>query len=499
MKTNRKNKAALIGEDRVCDSADLAGPSWISDFQTKLKSSIEWFDPSQTTVLTEASPASWTAVPSKTVVAPHILQQQADFRGSIQAWFALVRPGGYLVITVPGPRSEATVHQRAKPLRAYTLEMLIDHIEQSLEPADFTLRQLSEVGGPHFEEQEFLVAIEKAASILLRKSNADELDLPALKPLLDRDFQSRRTRIEKASTRPLDRVLVLKLDHLGDFIMGRSALELARTRFADSHLTLVVGSWNEELARAADVADEIITFDAFPRNSSLEKVDLAGRAAAFASTVSGRYDLAIDLRTDPDTRFYLENVDAALRAGLGTRAQFPFLDIFLPIDLSRHEPETAREDIIGSSAFPCQPFCTRGRFRIHCDAGDVSSRLGAVVWGPYIKLRPGHYFFEPYIDFSEPQNGILLVDIAFDCERRSARAITAQSDLRIDFHVEVPGTLFEFRIFEPESGPALGFDFFGGRLVRQGADSVLHQSEYLSLLVELVTMRMRNHGLLGEF
>jgi hypothetical protein len=265
-----------------------------------------------------------------------------------------------------------------------------------------------------------------------------------------------------------------------------------------------VGSWNEGLARDSGIADEVIVFDAFPRNSSEERVDLESKGSSFAQAVRGSFDLAIDLRTDPDTRFYLRYVTASVLAGLGTRAQFPYLDIFLPIDSTRHEPETAREDIMLPHHFNAQPFCKRNHFRIHCAATDVSSRLGAVIWGPYWKLRPGSYFFEPYIELDSdiepdsPADGMLLIDIGLNGEQSIAKAITDASDLRLDFRVDEPDTLFEFRVWAPGDNKGAGFSFYGGRLVRQGAESVLHQSEYLSLLVELIRMRVAQQGLFRE-
>jgi hypothetical protein len=44
----------------------------------------------------------------------------------------------------------------------------------------------------------------------------------------------------------------------------------------------------------------------------------------------------------------------------------------------------------------------------------------------------------------------------------------------------------------------IDFSYFGGRLIREGAASVLHQSEYLALLIDLIIMRVDRLGLLSE-
>ena len=313
----------------------------------------------------------------------------------------------------------------------------------------------------------------------------------------DYGFEPSRTRVEAAVRPPGQRVLILKLDHLGDFIMGMATLQRARTVFAEAEITLVVGSWNLDMARALGIADRIIPFDVFPRNSSEEEVDVVGKTALFQATVTGEYDIAIDLRTDWDTRFLLGKVKAGCRAGIGTRAQFPFLDIFLPIDFTRNEPETAREYRIGHESFASQGPTVRKAHRVLSRAETVE-RHCAILWGPYWRLRPGRYIFEPHIEFEDAERGLLLLDVALDAQRVAERYVEGHGDLRLSFTVDVPNPEFEFRIWTVADAPAIGFSFFGGRLIREGAGSVLHQSEYGALLLELVMLRIGRTGMLQD-
>src|SRR5215471_9779636 len=57
-------------------------------------------------------------------------------------------------------------------------------------------------------------------------------------------------------TRRGRRLLVLKLDHYGDFLIGLPALKKLRRAFPTDHITLVCGSWNVALAKELQVADE---------------------------------------------------------------------------------------------------------------------------------------------------------------------------------------------------------------------------------------------------
>jgi hypothetical protein len=280
-----------------------------------------------------------------------------------------------------------------------------------------------------------------------------------------------------------------------------AALEKARALFEDADITLVVGSWNRAIAETMGVADHVLTFDGFPRNSTEEEPDVRGTRDSFERVVTGEYDIAIDLRCEADTRFLLRSVRAKLRAGIGTRAQHPYLDIFLPIDVTRHEYETARDDLIPHDRFASQPGTSRSAYRIACNGSDANHE-SAVVWGPYIRLRPGRYLFEPFLEFDPDEAGSVLLDVALDV-RRQAEMVVPRPDqrapIRLPFAVDTPDALFEFRIWGIRDLPIASFSFFGGRLLRQGASSVLHQSEYMMLLIELVAMRVDRFGVLrGE-
>jgi len=143
-------------------------------------------------------------------------------------------------------------------------------------------------------------------------------------------FEPLRKRIEVAANAPTRRLVVLKLDHLGDFIMALPALERLRRYFLDSQIDLVVGSWNAGMARQIGIADRVIPFDAFPRISTDVEPNVEARLGKFRDLVTDTYDIAVDLRTD--TRTLLRAVRSPIKIGIGTQRQFPFLDIALPLD-----------------------------------------------------------------------------------------------------------------------------------------------------------------------
>lgn len=445
------------------------------------------------------------------VVAAHQLQFIEDYRQALQHWHAAVRIGGHLIVSV----THAFLYERQMFLpsrrhpeqhRLYSPRMLLDEVEEALAPNSYRVRLLADDD----REYDYATPLDQDArgygDIVLVLQRLDAPDWPLadrptmfpaqlLGPAPDYAFEPARTRIERDSGFAPERILLLKLDHVGDFVIGTPALAKLRELFADAHITIVVGSWNVDAAEELGLFDEVIAFDAFPRNSSEAEPDPRGKIAAFHERLGSRsFDLAVDLRADHDTRILLRDVSAVHKAGLGTRAQFPFLDIFLPIDFNRNSPDMAGEFRFVPGDFASQGSAVRQDFRVISNAETVE-RDCAIVWGPYRWLVPGQYLFEPYIDRrGGPSDGEVLLDIALDTRRVAELIFPTEAVPRLAFDVGVDGASFEFRIWPIADSPSIDVDFFGGRLIRAGGASVLHQAEYQQLLVELIRLRTLETG-----
>jgi hypothetical protein len=442
------------------------------------------------------------------VFAGYRLQEIADYRAAIQSWFKTLRVGGKLVIVVP----HAFLYERLLALpgrwnpaqrRLYTPASLLSEVEEALAPNSYRVRWLSDDDAGYDYDLDHDVPPVGSGDVLLVLERIVQpswglVELPDVKAFdPDYEFEPNRTRIEFVATAPRSKILILKLDHLGDFIMGIPALEKARAAFSDSEITLVVGAWNLDIARQMNLADKVVAFNVFPNNSSEEEVDVRGKRALFEALITEEYDLAIDLRTDTDTRFLLKSVRAKLRAGVGLRTRFEFLDIALPLDFNRNEPETAREFLFNHHAFAAQGPVFRNDFRISLGKKALEPGI-AIVWGPYRALQPGQYVYEPFLELDPLSHGLLWIDVALDTKGVASRVVPAHEGMRLTFRVEKPGAEFEARIWAVHDTPPVDFNFYGGRLIRQGASSVLHQSEYLSLLIELISMRVDRFGVLRE-
>ncbi len=450
------------------------------------------------------------AASEDTLLALHLLQDIDDYRRALQSWFRALRPGGHLLVIVPHAflyERQAALPSRWRPeqKRLYTPKKLLDEVEEALVPNSYRVARLADDDAGYDYSAGSDIEPEGRCDILLALRKIDPPAWPLDEVILaepssphgpDYAFAPPRTRVEVAVRRDAYRIVALKLDHLGDFLMSIPALERLRSAFPKAEITLAVGSWNLDFARSLGVADHVIGFDAFPRNSTEQEPNVGATLGRFTEMVTGQYDLAVDLRVDTDTRVLLRAVRAEMRAGIGTRARFPFLDISLPVDFARNEAEAAREDRLDHRAFAHQGSIQPGDYRLFSSAAKVE-RHCAVIWGPYWRLRPGRYFFEPWIELHPGREaGILKLDVGLDREPGGELYLTDQRSPRLEFEVEQPDTEFEFRIWTVENRPSIDFSFFGGRLVRAGAASVIHQSEYGVLLVELLVTRMRRTGLL---
>ena len=471
---------------------------------------IGWIDdPAEAVNRSEAPPSD-----DEVVVAYRVLQEAADYRANLQRWFSRVAPGGHLIVVVP----HAFLHERQTALpsrwnrhqkRLYTPASLLSEVEEALVPNTYRVRWLGDLDGGYDYNQSVTIEPtgESDVGIVIERIAPPTWSLDEELPrrghvVADAPpfaFEPPHTRLEVARRGSVERLLLLKLDHLGDLIMAIPALERARRYFPDARIDLVVGSWNVDLATDLRLADRVIGFDAFHRNSSEVEPNVDATLGLFRTQITDRYDLAIDLRADVDTRPLLNAVRAPLKAGIGRRARFPFLDIALPLDHVRNEATRPRDDHVAPDRFVIQGSGTRRHFGLYSDRETVE-RKHPIIWGPYLELSPGDYMFDFYIDLQQEHgSGLLHLDIALDRGRRvSEMVISGPGSYHLHFRVDKPHTVFEARVATVEGSPSITFGFHGGRLIRKGPGNVLHQSEYAALLVELVRMRLDETGMIED-
>jgi ADP-heptose:LPS heptosyltransferase len=299
------------------------------------------------------------------------------------------------------------------------------------------------------------------------------------------------------------RLLVLKLDHYGDFLIGLPALKRLRQAFPTDHITLVCGSWNAELARRLGIADQVRTYDFFPENGALWTGQPFEDLERFRETCRGAFDIAIDLRVDEDTRFLLEHVEAAMRCGIGLRARYPFLDIVLPPQFEQRENDGRWISIEPDRFESCMP--RRTPFFHENDFSITNTHL---VFGPYILLPRGRFRAHFGLRLLTALPRLSRLKLVIDATRNTGDETVAAGRVSwshsgeprgavLEFANDDPGALYEFRIHARGRPIRSRLRFFGVRIELIGGStarfkpSELHIGEQISLLVDLIEQRTR--------
>jgi ADP-heptose:LPS heptosyltransferase len=153
------------------------------------------------------------------------------------------------------------------------------------------------------------------------------------------------------------RIAVLKPDHIGDLLVVDRAFAQLRQFFPEARIELICGTWNVALARRLGRCDAVHGINLFHEVSGQQQdpeiADALRRrgAEALQALRLGPFDLAIDLRYDLDSRPLLKNIDARIYAGFGTRSQFPFLDVVLPMHHAGEAGGARRIVLVGRDLF----------------------------------------------------------------------------------------------------------------------------------------------------
>ncbi|MFG1272565.1 glycosyltransferase family 9 protein [Xanthobacter flavus] len=133
-----------------------------------------------------------------------------------------------------------------------------------------------------------------------------------------------------AALGPAPSLLVVKLDHAGDFVTALPAIRRLREVFPASRLTLLCAPFMRDFAAATGLFDAVHGFDYYPARGHPPASVPDAALAALAGLDLPPIDIAIDLRHADDSRALLAALPVWFRvgfAGLDTRHD---LDLALP-------------------------------------------------------------------------------------------------------------------------------------------------------------------------
>ncbi len=129
----------------------------------------------------------------------------------------------------------------------------------------------------------------------------------------------------------IKRILVVKVDHIGDFITAIPAIRRLKQLFPAAAIHVLASRAARAFAEIEDCIDEFIEFEFFHAVSGLgqKQVSQVEYQALRARLTPYRFDIAVDLRKHLDTRDVLRYTPARFLAGYDYMGQFPYLDIAL--------------------------------------------------------------------------------------------------------------------------------------------------------------------------
>lgn len=156
----------------------------------------------------------------------------------------------------------------------------------------------------------------------------------------------RRRDVAQFGVNPPRRILVVRLDTIGDVLLSEPAMAALRARFPGARIDLVAGKSGQSVLTGNPNIDRFITFDA-PWHAAWRGQSIDRRAAA-AATLSvlrrlrrEHYDLAIELRGDFRDIVFTTLSGARLTVGNGWRGGGFLLDNDVPVDRDAHRVDFA--------------------------------------------------------------------------------------------------------------------------------------------------------------
>ena len=451
------------------------------------------------------------------IVVDHLLQYGIDYRRTLGAAFDKLKVGGFLVLTVPSQilyerKLQLPSRLPSKFGKLYTASILLTELEEAIDPFVFRIRFTGDLdkgyAAPTLDQvpegrSDCIAIIEKVEPpTWLDRMKGEDIPIrhsPVPTQQLKPDRQSPYV-VVAPDEGQLNEILILQLDHRGDFVMGAEARRLIRDLWPDAHITLICGSWNKQDALSAGVADTVIPFDFFAEDVSAgaQVLSLEQHLDLLEQLVENHtFDLAIDLRLGSDTRPFLNRIAARMKAGFDTGDEFPWLDIRMPT-INPERSSRAWQRFVPASDFHT---CGDHNYLDIKVSPEDCERMNdrTIIWGPYMDLPFGQYEF--VLKCGSPVRTEIRYDIAADAGETIIGGGTLKVGAFCDqiLHVRLPQPVkaFEVRIYAIPGRPYPPIAFGGMQIIKRASILGLHQRENMNLLAHLVALRTQ-HAAVSE-
>ena len=179
---------------------------------------------------------------------------------------------------------------------------------------------------------------------------------------------------------PIGRVLLLRLERIGDLLMVQRAIDDARAMWPEAWIDLAVGSWNESLARLFPGLNDVLVADApwLARDGRASWSALVGRARAWQAR---QYDVVVNFEPDIRTNFLAWLTRAPRRVGYWTGGGGAFLTDATAYAPKSHVAENARRLVAKAAGRDAIADPARGRPVPLAPPPDAVERAAAIVAG----------------------------------------------------------------------------------------------------------------------
>jgi O-antigen biosynthesis protein len=171
---------------------------------------------------------------------------------------------------------------------------------------------------------------------VLQIANPREWSAVAAADAVLRLARAARRRPSRLAAGALRRILVLRLERIGDLLMSLPAFHAIRQGAPNATIDVIVGSWNAALTRQVGGIDAVETMDApwLARDAGGAGWPALVRQARHWR--ARQYDLAINLEGDIRSNFLMSQAGARWSAGFGMAGGGPLLDDNVVFDPRSH-------------------------------------------------------------------------------------------------------------------------------------------------------------------
>lgn len=140
----------------------------------------------------------------------------------------------------------------------------------------------------------------------------------------------------------IKKIMVLRLDHIGDVLLVTPLLRTLRKHLPNAHISIAAGSWATGILEGNPDVDEIVVFD-YPRynrnHSNKSRGNIAASLCFIRKIRQGGYDLVIDPRSNLSTLIFTYLSGARYKVGFDIGGRGFALTTKVPENQNLHQIE----------------------------------------------------------------------------------------------------------------------------------------------------------------